>query len=125
MKPISAVSTKSTLSVHSASNASIADNHFDFDFKKEQVEDADNEDDSGTTSTGNSTIANPKLEEALESGNIGNLGTILEQPEIGYQSDSSDTELLLPRCGQKKSQSLSDEKLAGESLATVLEEGDA
>ena len=30
-------------------------------------------------------------------GFSGNLGTIPELPELGYQSDSSDTELLLPR----------------------------
>ena len=95
MKPISAVNTKSTLSVHSASNNSIHESLFDIDFKNEgDIE----EDDSDPSSAAISIIANTNLGEEMEDpGFSGNLGTIPELPELGYQSDSSDTELLLPR----------------------------
>ena len=95
MKPISAVNTKSTLSVHSASNNSIHESLFDIDFKNEgDIE----EDDSDPSSAAISIIANTNLGEDMEDpGFSGNLGTIPELPELGYQSDSSDTELLLPR----------------------------
>ena len=95
MKPISAVNTKSTLSVHSASNQSIHESLFDIDFKNEGDME---EDDSDPSSAANSIIANTNLGEDIEDpGFSGNLGTIPELPELGYQSDSSDTELLLPR----------------------------
>ena len=94
MKPLSAVSTKSTLSVHSASNASIVDHIFDIDFKHDPKEAEEEED----TSEETTIMANPKQDEELEDSAFpGNLGTIPELPELGYQSDSSDTELLLPR----------------------------
>merc|ERR1711971_1434534 len=109
MKPISAVNTKSTLSVHSASNNSIHESLFDIDFKNEGDME---EDDSDPSSAAISIIANTNLGEDMEDpGFSGNLGTIPELPELGYQSDSSDTELLLPRCNGKKSQERSDEKL--------------
>ena len=96
MKPISAVNTKSTLSVHSASNNSIHESLFDIDFKNEA--DILEEDDSDPSSAAISIIANTNMGEDLEDpGFSGNLGTIPELPELGYQSDSSDTELLLPR----------------------------
>jgi len=120
MKPISAVNTKSTLSVHSASNNSIHESLFDIDFKNEgDIE----EDDSDPSSAAISIIANTNLGEEMEDpGFSGNLGTIPELPELGYQSDSSDTELLLPRCNGKKSQERSDEKLGEKMLDTVPEE---
>ena len=96
MKPISAVNTKSTLSVHSAaSNNSIHESLFDIDFNNDgEIE----EDDSDPSSAAISIIANTNLGEDMEDpGFSGNLGTIPELPELGYQSDSSDTELLLPR----------------------------
>jgi len=120
MKPISAVNTKSTLSVHSASNNSIHESLFDIDFKNEGDME---EDDSDPSSAAISIIANTNLGEDMEDpGFSGNLGTIPELPELGYQSDSSDTELLLPRCNGKKSQERSDEKLGEKMLDTVLEE---
>ena len=96
MKPISAVNTKSTLSVHSASNNSIHESLFDLDFNKN---DGDiEEEDSDPSSAAISIIANTNMGEEMEDpGFSGNLGTIPELPELGYQSDSSDTELLLPR----------------------------
>ena len=95
MKPISAVNTKSTLSVHSASNNSIHESLFDIDFKNEA--DILEEDDSDPSSAAISIIANTNMGEDLEDpGFSGNLGTIPELPELGYQSDRSDTELLLP-----------------------------
>ena len=141
MKPISAVNTKSTLSVHSASNNSIHESLFDIDFKNE-IGDME-EDDSDPSSAAISIIANnTNLGEEMEDpGFSGNLGTIPELPELGYQSDSScDTELLLPRsnlvydaffyfsmiyynrCNGKKSQERSDEKLGEKMLDTVPEE---
>ena len=98
MKPISAVNTKSTLSVHSASNNSIHESLFDLDFNKN---DGDiEEEDSDPSSAAISIIANTNMGEEMEDpGFSGNLGTIPELPELGYQSDSSDTELLLPRSG--------------------------
>ena len=98
MKPISAVNTKSTLSVHSAaSNNSIHESLFDIDFNNDgEIE----EDDSDPSSAAISIIANSNMGENMEDpGFSGNLGTIPELPELGYQSDSSDTELLLPRSG--------------------------
>ena len=98
MKPISAVNTKSTLSVHSVSNNSIHESLFDLDFNKN---DGDiEEEDSDPSSAAISIIANTNMGEEMEDpGFSGNLGTIPELPELGYQSDSSDTELLLPRSG--------------------------
>ena len=140
MKPISAVNTKSTLSVHSAaSNNSIHESLFDIDFNNDgEIE----EDDSDPSSAAISIIANSNMGENMEDpGFSGNLGTIPELPELGYQSDSSDTELLLPRsglamycfqhhfmshfdrCNGKKSQERSDEKLGEKMLDTVPEEG--
>ena len=138
MKPISAVNTKSTLSVHSASNNSIHESLFDLDFNKN---DGDiEEEDSDPSSAAISIIANTNMGEEMEDpGFSGNLGTIPELPELGYQSDSSDTELLLPRsnnvfssyffehvfpprCNGKKSLDRSEEKLNEKKLDTVPEE---
>ena len=63
------------------------------DFRDQAADDED--EDSEPTSVAMSIIANPALEEDCDYS--GNLGTIPELPELGYQSDNSDTELLLPR----------------------------
>ena len=64
MKPISAVNTKSTLSVHSASNNSIHESLFDIEFKNDA--DMMEEDDSDPSSGVISIIANTNLGEDME-----------------------------------------------------------
>jgi len=119
-QPIStAVSNKSNISHLTESNTSLPDEVFNFDCSVTNEEDEKQEDTSGEDSETPSVIVNPKLLTYLEEGmsnndvlkkdeteeyyaeSWDNLGTIQELPELGYQSDGSDTDLLIPKSKQK------------------------
>ena len=147
LKPISAAnSSKSTISQITKSQNSIADEIFELECSN-RVWDANQEDTSEEESENPSVKANPDLGEKLispiEDSNDnfhtkhseeymdeavydpGNLGTIQELEEYGYQSDS-DTILLIPQARMKKKPSPdnqdSEDNLGNTSLPTVDEE---
>jgi hypothetical protein len=118
-QPISsAVSNKSNISHLTGSNSSLPDEIFNFDCSVTNPDGEKQEDTSGEDSETPSIIVNPKLLTYLEEGlndtdlkkddteeyyteSWDNLGTIQELPELGYQSDGSDTDLLIPKSKQK------------------------
>eukprot|EP00090_Calanus_glacialis_P044726 TRINITY_DN8008_c0_g1_i1.p1 TRINITY_DN8008_c0_g1~~TRINITY_DN8008_c0_g1_i1.p1 ORF type:complete len:608 (-),score=142.19 TRINITY_DN8008_c0_g1_i1:105-1838(-) len=120
IQPISShASNNSNISHFTGSNTSLGDEIFNFDCSvTNQDDDEKQENTSGEDSETPSIIANPKLLSYLEEGpndqgvvdmmkkddtedyyaeSWDNLGTIQELPELGYQSDGSDTDLLIPR----------------------------
>jgi len=142
-QPISsAASNKSNISHLTESNTSLVDEIFNFDSMVTcDPEDEKQENTSGEDSETPSIIANPKLltylEEGLNEGETDmmkkeatedyykeswdNLGTIQELPELGYQSDGSDTDLLIPKHKQR-SQPKSLSEGTEPTLPTVLED---
>jgi len=122
IQPISpAVSNNSNISHFTGSNPSIGDELFIFDCSNDKPDEEKQENTSGEDSETPSVIANPnslsyleeesseksseKLKKDDQEDYYGepwdNLGTIHELPELGYQSDSSDTDLLIPKTKQK------------------------